>query len=658
MKKITLALLLVLGLNNLGFGQANIAVQAPPYDGWAGGLNLPSGFPAVVYHRSSYLILKSELTSLALTNSVITTMGIDLQQSSNVATVGQFTVYLENTPDNTYNKGQNFAAAIAAPAQLVYQGNLSFPVNSGAQTISLPLTNNFNYTGDGIYVVCDWFCAAPTATLPVRTLLNSSGLTTPTITGGGCYGSSSVAPAPATMTNTTNFRPCFRFTAANSATNEVSVTYLAGPGKVSKLMGAAHTVTAQIRNNSNIALSNIPVTLSVTGANAYTETRTVTSIGAGSFQTVAFTGFNPTVSGLNSMTATIPSDQLNTNNESLVWQQSVTCNEGASNPPNAAASFTGTNYGFTAATGGILSSRYAPVANVDLQGIRLAVGTGTTIAGKQIFGVLLDATGNIIETTNTITATAAMQGTFVKFDFPSLQPLTAGTNYHLGIGIPVGPMYPLATLDLPYNAPNYYSSALAGGGVTAVSFSGAHAGIEAVLSFSNLEMSASASKTVVCKLNPTTTLTTTGATTYTYTRASGAVSSTAGVAVVTPTITGAQGMVNYTVNGTDAGSGCRMNQAVISISVAVCQGIAANGDYGVNISVYPNPAVNGKAIISGLEGTNTINVINVLGQSVLTLKTDEETVNIDLSKQVSGNYLVKITDETNMSRIVKLVVQN
>ncbi len=658
MKKITLALLLALGLNDLGFGQANIAVQAPPYDGGTTGLSLPNAFPAVVYHRSSYLVLKSELTSLALTNSIITQMGIDLQQSSNVATVGQFTVYLENTADVAYNKGQNFAAAIAAPAQLVYQGNLNFPVNAGAQTVSFPLTNNFTYNGDGIYVVCDWYCAAPTATLPVRTLANSSGLTLPATTGGGCYASSSVAPAPATMTNTTNFRPCFRFTAANSATNEVSVTYLAGPGKVSKLMGAAHTVTAQIRNNSNIALSNIPVTLSVTGANAYTETRTVTSIGAGSFQTVAFTGFNPTVSGLNSMTATVPSDELNTNNESLVWQQSVTCNEAASNPPVAAASFS--NTAFTAGTaGGIFSTRYNPVVNVDLQGIRFALSTNTNVVGKQFYGVLLDATGNILETTNTITATGAMQGTFVKFDFPSLQPLTLGTNYHLGIAAPATTVNPFASLDLPYNAPNYYFSQLAGGSIgVAGNTGGAHFGIEAVLSFSNLEMSASASKTVVCKLNPTTTLTTTGATTYTYTRVGGAVTSSAGVAVVTPTITGAQGMVNYTVNGTDAGTGCRTNQAVISISVAVCAGIAANGDYGVNISVYPNPAVNGKAIISGLEGTNTINVINVLGQSVLTLKTDEETVNIDLSKQVSGNYLVKITDETNMSRIVKLVVQN
>lgn len=650
MKKITFSLIALLFVASMAKGQVVATIQAPPFDGGQAVLSAPSGSPNTNYRRTSFLILQSELTALALTSNSITNIAFSLLQGVNAAAAGQATLYLENTTDVTYSKTTNWATILTGMTPY-YTGAFNLPTT--ATNINMALSpNGFVYTGGGIYVALDWYGANTSATQFAVYASNYTGLT------GGCVAGSTgtAGPAPTTLTPT-NWRPCITLSAANNATNEVSVTGLSAPGKVSKLMGTGHTILAQIRNNSNVALTNIPVTLSVTGANVFTDTKTVTSIGAGSFQTVSFNAFNPTVAGLNNMTVTIPNDQLNSNNESFVWSQSVTCNEAASNPPVPANTFTETNYGFTAVGGGILSARYNPVANVDLQGIRLAVGTSTTNTGKQFFGVLMDATGNIVATTNTITATAAMLGTFVKFDFPSPQSLTAGTNYHLGIGIPVGPMYPLGTIGTPYIAPNYYASGIGGGALSAVSLGGGHAGIEAVLNFSDLEMNVVASKTIVCKAGSTTTLTATGANTYTYTRVGGPVTSTAGVAIVTPTITGTQGLVTYSVNGTNTTLGCRANQSIVSISITACTGLAETDSQLQLVSLFPNPA-NGKAALTGLVGTNNINVINVLGQSVLNLVSDEESVNLDLSNQPSGNYLVKITDSSNETRIMKLVVQN
>ncbi|MBA2611627.1 MAG: T9SS type A sorting domain-containing protein [Bacteroidetes bacterium] len=75
------------------------------------------------------------------------------------------------------------------------------------------------------------------------------------------------------------------------------------------------------------------------------------------------------------------------------------------------------------------------------------------------------------------------------------------------------------------------------------------------------------------------------------------------------------------------------------------------------VSVYPNPTVNGKTTIAGLEGTNTVVVYNMLGQSVLTLTSENEVVSIDLSSQPIGNYLVRVTDSNKASRTVKIINQ-
>jgi hypothetical protein len=75
------------------------------------------------------------------------------------------------------------------------------------------------------------------------------------------------------------------------------------------------------------------------------------------------------------------------------------------------------------------------------------------------------------------------------------------------------------------------------------------------------------------------------------------------------------------------------------------------------VSVYPNPTVNGKATIAGLEGANTITVFNMLGQSVMTLTSDKEEVSIDLINQPIGNYLVKITNSSNATKTVKVINQ-
>lgn len=84
-------------------------------------------------------------------------------------------------------------------------------------------------------------------------------------------------------------------------------------------------------------------------------------------------------------------------------------------------------------------------------------------------------------------------------------------------------------------------------------------------------------------------------------------------------------------------------------------GIVENAAFG-KVKLYPNPAQNGYAKITGLVGENDITVSNVLGQTVISRHASTADVNLDLSQLKAGAYLVKISNSENQSKTVRLVV--
>lgn len=72
------------------------------------------------------------------------------------------------------------------------------------------------------------------------------------------------------------------------------------------------------------------------------------------------------------------------------------------------------------------------------------------------------------------------------------------------------------------------------------------------------------------------------------------------------------------------------------------------------LKIYPNPTVD-KTTISGLEGDNTVLVYNMMGQLLATETVKSEIYSVDLTKFPQGNYLIRINNTRNNSRIVKLI---
>ncbi len=103
------------------------------------------------------------------------------------------------------------------------------------------------------------------------------------------------------------------------------------------------------------------------------------------------------------------------------------------------------------------------------------------------------------------------------------------------------------------------------------------------------------------------------------------------------------------------GSGVKLqDQTTFLKTIAVCSGIQSlSGVEAVN--VYPNPST-GLVNIANLPSESTIEVVNMLGQSVYSLKTNSGDHSMDLSTLPNGSYFVKISSVNEKTKIVKLIL--
>jgi hypothetical protein len=647
MKKITFIVLAAIGICNPITSQVTTTLSLPPGNGASTQLRAPNGTSQHAGLKGCYLITPAECqsanTGLALTNSVITNFGFELIDGTNAPVAGSFTVWLQNTSDVTYTKGTNFATALAGMTNY-YSGALTLPTNPVNQYLMVPLTSSFTYTGGGIYVAIQWTTSVLTNTNPmtyVANFLTGSGL--------GATDYSSVAPAPGTMT-LTDFRPAFGMMAGNSATNEVAVIADWVPGTHPKEFNSGFNGIAWIQNKSKNSLNNIQVAMVSTGANTYSNVQTVTSLTAGAATSVTFATFNPTIAGQNNIVFSVLPDQNNSNN-TLAWTQSINCTSSADHPVGFAYT---TGYA-TGSAGGNVCSKYKFPSACSLTDVNLSVNTATENTGNTLYGVLIDATGAIQASTSPV---AIVAGSNAKFVFNPPVPLTAGTDYYIGVAQTTNTFFPFNYGDYPTPVlTDYWYVPLAGGSApVAWGIPNGYLGITANVLVPTLSITASNSRPKTC-IKESNTVTVVGQAGFTYTFNSTPSTTNTTFSFTAPT-TAVPPVYVISISGTDPVTGCKTNSVALSVSVSACTGINENSSFSNNISVFPNPAVNGKINVTGLNDNNIITVYNAIGQAVLNLSTKEENMIVDLKDFPNGNYLMKITNSSSESKTVKIVNQN
>jgi len=113
----------------------------------------------------------------------------------------------------------------------------------------------------------------------------------------------------------------FRFTPSLPPTNDIAVRVIYTLGKVASPTALPQPVSAAITNLGTAAQANIPVTLSVTGANTFSANATVASLAAGATAIVPLGNLPATMTaGNNLFTVSVPADGDNTNNSTTTGQ--------------------------------------------------------------------------------------------------------------------------------------------------------------------------------------------------------------------------------------------------------------------------------------------------------------------------------------------------
>lgn len=490
MKKFYLSIMIPLLGTFTAFSQAELTVTAPPAIGSTTGLRAPNGTAAHTTFRGVIIIPASELTSIP-SGTTITKMSMLLSSGATPGPAGgNIQYYLENTADVTNLKSTTWATTITGMTS-VYNGAFSVPSVAGS-TGNVTLTSPFVYTGGSVYVAYDYLGTVFTTTGAIYSANNSlaaswKGQPDPTTT------------PPATITQSSAFRPCFQFTFANPFTNELNVSGLAGEkGIFNNTIKTTQTVTSQITNTSAGALANIPVTLTITGANPYSATQTIPSIGAGATTTLLFNNVPSVNLGAQTITLSIPADDLPSNNTQS-FTQLIQCDTISYAKSPVQSGGVGFNTG-----AGVIGVRHAIPNNIEtfVKSVSNYFPIAPSNAGNTIKGLLLDGNGVILDSTNLITITAPMLGTKQNFDFLNGAIDVSGGVIYVGFRQTANATtgyFPFANQDNSYVDPNAGATFPLFGGTPAPLGSGlGYMMIEATLTYGGFNVANNSTGGSIC----------------------------------------------------------------------------------------------------------------------------------------------------------------
>ncbi|WBO84652.1 T9SS type A sorting domain-containing protein [Hymenobacter yonginensis] len=179
------------------------------------------------------------------------------------------------------------------------------------------------------------------------------------------------------------------YTFNQAAANDAAVLSIYALGKTPSI---AQTVQAVVRNTGASALTNVPVTLSVTGANTFTDAKIIPTLAVGASTVVTFTAFTPTTVGNNTLAVSVPADGSN-NNNTQTYTQVVTA--GTFSYANNTPFDPNLSVGFTATTTGAFVARFTTPTARTITAVAAGIADPNTV-GRTVYSVVVDANGAVL----------------------------------------------------------------------------------------------------------------------------------------------------------------------------------------------------------------------------------------------------------------------
>lgn len=353
------------------------------------------------YHRAAAVYPASDMSHFPV-GVDLKSIGYTITTAASAAVSGNIKVYMVNTTDTAFSRSTTWATLISTPSpmKLVYDGPLTIPNTTGMYTITFD--SAFTFTGGGIYVAFEWTntgTVTTSATYQCNSVLASSNKSV-----------LSNAAQGATLSSNSAFRPRIAL-GYDRPTNDLEVTQLYTLAKLPIPVGNPHTVQALVTNNSQTPAVGKKVYLNITGSNTLVDSQTVT-LGVAQSTTVNFTGFNPSISGQNTVVVSVAADDNPGNNQRSQVQ------EVNSNTFSYADSSEMTNsVGYGATTAGIFANRYYVNGTAIITSMRARIGNNPATTGNRVYGVLLDSDNMLVGKSPNLIVDATDLGNYVTWTF-------------------------------------------------------------------------------------------------------------------------------------------------------------------------------------------------------------------------------------------------
>ncbi len=321
--------------------------------------------------RAVYLVRPSDMAAAVIGPGLITGIGWTYNTVPAIAASGPLVIYLQNTSDVTNTKSTTWATAISG---MTIVANATYNLGT-SKNLTLNFTGGspFNYTGGGVYVAFDWGCN--TTVSPVTIECNSSVVNS-------LLGAQSTAACPGTPASTlaaSNFRPETKFIMGYNIEGVISTVHT--NGKLANGHSTNHQISASITNQGISTITNLPVTLNVSGVNTINEVQTIPSLAPCSTSTVTFNSYTPSAIGDNTITVSIPADDNNVNNSKNIIQHITTTNIAFKDDGQANTG----GVGFNSALGTI-AAKFTTAEGGQLQAVNVGFTNGTSTFRLVVFG--------------------------------------------------------------------------------------------------------------------------------------------------------------------------------------------------------------------------------------------------------------------------------
>jgi uncharacterized repeat protein (TIGR03803 family) len=363
-----------------------------------------------------------------------------------------------------------------------------------------------------------------------------------------------------------------------------------------------------------------PVSISGSSAMCVGETTTLTANGANTYNWGTTSGptnvVTPSSTSTYSVTGTDVNGCINTASHTLIVNPlpTVTVLSGAICPGNS----------FTLTPSGAATYSYSGGSNV----VSPAITTTYAVTGVSSDGcvsampaVATVSVVNILTVTISGNTSVCMGGTITLM-------ANGASTYSWDTGATTNTLAVSPTVNTSY---------------TVVGASGTCYDTTSVLINVNLlpNISISSSSQTMC-VNESATLTTTGASTYSW-----STSQTGANIVVSPLIS-----TIYSVTGTD-NNNCS-SVAMFNQEVSECIGINQYSKNNTGILVYPNP--NSGSFVIETANSTELKIVNALGEVLIKQQITEGKNNIDLSDQAKGIYFIQVKEGSHI-KTIKMVKQ-